>query len=58
MDLTNTIQVSAHSSDRREHGYQELKPKKDLWETTASDAKTLVIELADFEIDLGELGYP
>ena len=38
--------------------YRHLKPKKDLQKITAIDAKTLMIELADFEVDLGELGVP
>ena len=35
-----------------EHGYRNLKPKKDLQKITAADAKTLMLEQADFEVDL------
>ena len=39
-------------------GYRSLKPKKDLQKVTAHDAKTLMMELLDLEVDLGEIGTP
>ena len=53
-----SAQGANQSTGRSDQGYRNLKPKKDLQRITASDAKTLMIELADFEVDLGELGIP
>ena len=39
-------------------GYRALKPKKDMTKVKAQDARSLMIELAQFEVDLGELGVP
>ena len=39
-------------------GYRSLKPKKDMTKIRAADARSLMIELAQFEVDLGELGVP
>ena len=39
-----------------DQGYRALKPKKDMTKVTAEDAPTLMVELAQFEVDLGELG--
>ena len=55
--LANVLQ-GANLGSGSDQGYRHLKPKKDLQKITASDAKTLMIELADFEVDLGELGVP
>ena len=62
--LTNIAQAirgapaGGWSSESRgnQEGYRELKPKKDMTKVTAQDAKTLMVELAQFEVDLGELG--
>ena len=40
------------------HGYRNLKPKKDITKITADSARSLMVELAQFEIDLGERGVP
>ena len=37
-------------------GYRHLKPKKDITHISARDAKTLMLEWVQVEIDLGELG--
>ena len=37
-------------------GYRHLKPKKDITHISGRDAKTLMLEWVQFEIDLGELG--
>ena len=37
-------------------GVRSLKPKKDMTQITASDARTLMFEIDQFEIDLGEIG--
>ena len=55
--LATVLQGNA-GSNSQDQGYRHLKPKKDLQKITAADAKTLMIELADFEVDLGECGVP
>ena len=54
--LANALQA-ANLGSGSDQGYRHLKPKKDLQKITAGDAKTLMIELADFEVDLGELEF-
>ena len=39
-------------------GYGTLKPKKDMTKITAENARGLMVELDQFEIDLGEIGAP
>ena len=56
--LANALQGANLNNSNSDQGYRHLKPKKDLQKVTANDAKTLMIELADFEVDLGELGVP
>ena len=37
-------------------GYRALKPKKEMTQIKAEDARSLMIEIMQFEVDLGELG--
>ena len=37
-------------------GYRHLKPKKDVTKITCSGAEELLVELVQFEVDMGELG--
>ena len=41
-----------------DHGYRNLKPKNDITKISADTARTLMVELAQFKIDVGELGVP
>ena len=44
------------TGDAAAHGYRALKPKKDMTRITADNARTLMSEISNFEIDLNELG--
>ena len=44
------------SQDLGAQGDSALKPKKEITSVTAADAKTLMMELDSFLVDLGELG--
>ena len=58
-ELSQFAEVVADSTRRDGNQcYRALKPKKDITKVTASDARTLMSELAQFGIDLGELGLP
>ena len=42
--------------DGGEAGFRGLKPKKEMTKVNAEDARKLMTELAQFEVDLGEVG--
>jgi len=44
------------SDDHGAGGYRTLKAKKDITSISAASAQTLMLELDQFEVDLGELG--
>ena len=52
--MADVLASGPRDSDR--NGYTWLKPKKDITKVTAEDARSLMIELAQFEIDMGEIG--
>ncbi len=54
----NNIQqaLAGRDADGGAAGYRVLKPKKDVTKITAASARVLMVELAQFEVDLGELG--
>ena len=55
--MMSVVQQSGNgSASRGQQGYRALRPKKDITKITASGARALMIELNQFEIDLGELG--
>ena len=51
-DLANVIQQNS----RGDQGYRHLKPKIEIAKVTAGSAEGLMIELVQFEVDMGELG--
>ena len=55
--LAQTLQQNAGgSAGSGSQGYRALKPKKELVSLSADNARTLMTELMQFEVDLGELG--
>ena len=52
--LTDTMQQGRDQASVG--GFRTLKPKKDITNITAEDAPTLMVQLDQFEIDLGEIG--
>ena len=53
--LTAAVQQGDLQHDANK-GFRQLKPKKDITNITADDAPTLMVQMDQFEIDLGELG--
>ena len=51
-------QMAQSQNNSNDHGYRLLKPKKDVVKITADIAEELMVEMAQFEVDLGELGVP
>ena len=60
--VVNTNQNISHlgqtvvSSQQEQSGYRHLKPKKDVTKITCDGAEELMVELMQFEVDMGELG--
>ena len=56
--IRELAQVSYYNqqSQQDKQGFRQLKPKRDVTKVTASDARVLMTELIDFELDLQELG--
>ena len=51
------VVANQNRDDRdRNGGFRQLKPKKDLTNITAEDAASFMIQMLQFEIDLGEIG--
>ena len=50
------VYAETQANQREDAGYRQLKPKKDVTKVTAEDAKTLMVELVQFEVDMGEIG--
>ena len=51
--MVNLGNLIAQGSDA---GYRHLKPKKDVTKVTCEGAEELMVELMQFEVDMGELG--
>ena len=55
-NLVSLGQMMANGQGQGDHGYRLFKPKKDVTKVTADGAEELMIEMAQFGVDLGELG--
>ena len=44
------------TAQQEQAGYRHLKPKKDVTKVTCDGAEELLVEMVQFEVDLGELG--
>ncbi len=53
--LANALHVQA-AQQQQNQGYRALKPKRDLTKISADNARSLMIEIMQFEVDLGALG--
>ncbi len=56
--VNHMAQVLADQAGSRDgnQGYRALKPKKDMTRISADNARILMTELMQFEVDLNELG--
>ena len=48
--------AQARNSSGGDHGYRLLKPKKDITKITCDGPEELLVEIMQFEVDMGELG--
>ena len=55
-DLVNGIRQIGRGAQGADQGYCHLKPKMDITKVTCDGAEGLMIELVQFEVDMGELG--
>ena len=53
MQLGRNIADGVNNSNRGDQGYRHLKPTKDTTKATAESAEGLMIELVQFEVDIG-----
>ena len=59
VNTNNNITQLGHTIAAAQHdqaGYRHLKPKKDVTKITCDGAEELLVELVQFEVDMGELG--
>ena len=54
--IQNLTNVVAAGRNQQADGFRTLKPKQDITNITSDDAPTLMVQLDQFEIDLGEIG--
>ena len=55
--LTNAMTAGVGGvGGREDQGYRNLKPKKEVTQLTCEGAEELMVELTQFEVDMGELG--
>jgi hypothetical protein len=55
--LAQALTVDAQARQANQ-GYRTLKPKRDITSIECENAEQLMVELMQFEVDLGELGVP
>ena len=55
-NLVNGIHQLGRGAQGADQGYRHSKPKNDITKVTCDGAEGLMIELVQFEVDMGELG--
>ena len=55
-NLVNGLHQLGRGAPQADQGYRHLKAKKDITQVTCDGAEGLMIELVQFEVDMGELG--
>ena len=57
-NISNLVQViqAGEAGRQANQGYRQLKAKRDITNISASSCKILMLEMVQFDVDLGELG--